>query len=216
MCFHARAGARLSRFMLSRKSPPGIQATNLRRISWIPFEMPDPALYQRPQALQSKRPLANAETTKDADGAPPTPITVAASPAPSKPGTGTQEAPASSKINPTSSAMGAGPTPLSQVQKRPFSTGMRMQGAAAAAVPEPEPEPEPEEFQQPQRQQHQTPNPRAQGRSTTLGSPTLRLCLHGHPATWPVAQPEYPMTRKQFEEWIAEGDLISKGLLPRC
>ncbi|KAI0405349.1 hypothetical protein F4802DRAFT_562763 [Xylaria palmicola] len=98
-----------------------VQKPSHRCISWMPFEMPNTALYTPPPSLQPKRP-ATAETAPGADGSslPISPMTVAAR-TPAQ----TQEASMSGKIVPVpvpASAMRTGPVPLSQIQKRTLIT----------------------------------------------------------------------------------------------
>ncbi|KAI0816391.1 hypothetical protein GGR55DRAFT_674592 [Xylaria sp. FL0064] len=107
----------------TRTRHQNIQKPAVRHISWMPFEQPDPTLYPPPPSLQPKRPVTtNSASSDDA--------TVSQTATIGKLGTALsasrgQEDPASSKPVSTSvpaSAMQTGPTPLSQIQKRSFTT----------------------------------------------------------------------------------------------
>ncbi|KAH8162758.1 hypothetical protein CIB48_g5489 [Xylaria polymorpha] len=161
---------------LTTRAP--IQTVIHRNISWMAFELPDPALYQSPLSLQPKRPVA-AEAIPNADGVSPAaqPITMAG-----RVGTAPSAVAASSrasaigKVIPASvpaSAMRAGPVPLSQIQKRTIA------GSDSSD-------------REPATLQSSMPPPKGQDTPTDNHFPTLRVRMPGHPATWPVEQPEYP------------------------
>ncbi|KAI0481501.1 hypothetical protein F4859DRAFT_474960 [Xylaria cf. heliscus] len=190
---------------LTTHSP--LQKTITRNISWMAFEMPDPALYQAPPSLQPKRPVA-AEAVPSADGTSPSaqPITmagrvvapqsavVAAATGPSR-----ASAAATGKVVPASvpaSAMRTGPVPLSQIQKRTITgsdsvnrqpsattstttrtTATTTMTTATTTVP--------------RRQETHTDN---------IHFPTLQLRIPGHPATWPVQPPEFPRSMRDDED----------------
>lgn len=83
----------------------------------MPFEQLDPALYQPPPSLQNKRPSVEAAKSTAADAA--HPATPGANMGATPPTARTREVLTSSKMTPASS-LRAGPTPLLQVQKRPY------------------------------------------------------------------------------------------------
>ncbi|KAI0446070.1 hypothetical protein F4803DRAFT_505514 [Xylaria telfairii] len=152
-----------------------IQTVILRNISWMAFELPDPALYQSPLSLQPKRPAA-AEAIPNADGVSPAaqPIAMAG-----RVGTvpsavaASSRASATGKVIPASvpaSAMRSGPVPLSQIQKRTIA------GSDSS-------DREPATLQSP------TPPPNGQDTPTDEHFPTLQVRMPGHPATWRVDEP---------------------------
>ncbi|KAI0527869.1 hypothetical protein F5B22DRAFT_653020 [Xylaria bambusicola] len=109
----SRAGARLTRYL----------KPTVRHISWMPFEQPDPSLYAQPPSLLPKRPIS-AEAVTNAESSP-TPQTIVIGKIGTTSTAQAQEDPVSGKPVPTAlpaSAMRTGPTPLSQVQKRTYST----------------------------------------------------------------------------------------------
>ncbi|KAK5631750.1 hypothetical protein RRF57_007464 [Xylaria bambusicola] len=115
MSVSSRAGTRFTRI--------GYLKTTVRHISWMPFEQPDPSLYARPPSLLPKRPITAEAVTNAESSATPQTIVIGKICTTSTPQT--QEDPVSGKPVPTSvpaSAMRTGPTPLSQVQKRTYST----------------------------------------------------------------------------------------------
>ncbi|KAI1426703.1 hypothetical protein F5Y12DRAFT_793871 [Xylaria sp. FL1777] len=165
--------------------------TTVRHISWMPFEQPDPSLYPPPPSLQPKRPVIAEAVSSVNDG------TVTQATVIGKMGTAPATAaraqgdPASGKPVPTSlpaSAMQTGPTPLSQIQKRTFSTSAAIcrkkstdgEDSQGQSTSDPEPAAPP-------------PQPTTQD---TNQLPTLHIHISGHPATWPVQGPTYPSSSR--------------------
>ncbi|KAI1752441.1 hypothetical protein F4782DRAFT_501896 [Xylaria castorea] len=168
-------------FLTTRAS--SVQTTILRNISWMTFELPDPALYQSPLSLQPKRPVA-AEAVLSADGTSPPaqPITMAGRVGSPSSAVASSQVSASGKVIPASvpaSAMRTGPVPLSQIQKRTF----------ASSSPDPA-------NHEPPATPHSTttttppppPPPQGQEPPPIPPFPTLQIRMPGHPATFPVLE----------------------------
>ncbi|KAI2637524.1 hypothetical protein GGS21DRAFT_549568 [Xylaria nigripes] len=231
-----RAGARMGRCKVSVKTLACNKVMGARQTSWVPFEQPNPAIYAQSPSAKPKTSVPD----------PDSPQGTTSDKSPEHTDTGAQEAPAQNKDNTTPKPKPGEPVTLAQLRKRYFTTGAKLSRAAgtgAATAPPPSPsmhgsEPKPVEGEKPRGQEPQGQEPQGQqqqsqqaqsqktefesedGRDAEnyelLGSPTLRLCLRGQPATWPVDTPHYPMTAKQLKAWIAEGELISQGKMPRC
>ncbi|KAI0546241.1 hypothetical protein F4679DRAFT_558372 [Xylaria curta] len=157
------------------------------------FEMPDPALYQSPPSLQPKRPVA-AEAVPNADGTSPSaqPITMAGRVGSPPSAVASSRVAASGKVIPASvpaSAMRTGPVPLSQVQKRTFADDS---DSANREPGTPRPTPPPQGAKAP-------PIPHF---------PTLQVRIPGHPATFPVQEPEFPCDKKKLWEELEEDELL--------
>ncbi|KAI1180056.1 hypothetical protein F4777DRAFT_359382 [Nemania sp. FL0916] len=123
MSFLSRAVARASMSRLVQK--PTIHKQS---ISWMAFELPDPALYPPPATLQPKRPVGGNSSSNSTGSSDPLNMAAKVGSAPST-GRPASDVAASAagggKTVPASvpaSAMRTGTTPLSQVQKRTIST----------------------------------------------------------------------------------------------
>ncbi|KAI0433948.1 hypothetical protein F5Y09DRAFT_350075 [Xylaria sp. FL1042] len=171
---------------LCRSSPATQRKPTARHISWMPFEQPDPSLYPPPPSLQPKRPVTTEAASSDGASVSQTATIGKLGAAPSSTARA-QEDPASSKPVPTSvpaSAMRTGPTPLSQIQKRSFSsTTTTTTSTVAAAIAEHRKRLGEEEEEQ---TNPATVSPTEEGDANNM--PTVHLRLLGHPATWPATR----------------------------
>ncbi|KAI1367735.1 hypothetical protein F5Y08DRAFT_348534 [Xylaria arbuscula] len=167
--------------------------TSVRQISWMPFEQPDPSLYTAPPSLQPKRPLTAEAipntTTTTGEGNTTTakigtaPILTPDDADPNK--TGPSSAPAS--------AMATGPMPLSQIQKRSFYVYTNGK-----------PKKEGSQLEEPSEATREA-NKQAIIKAVET-APTLRVCLHDQPATWPVVKPRFPEKLNHGDTWSRKID----------
>ncbi|KAI0200707.1 hypothetical protein F4808DRAFT_427602 [Astrocystis sublimbata] len=161
------------------------QATAVRGISWMAFEMPNPTIYQNCPSVQPKRPvIADSVTTTDSTSPPAQPVTEdwqasSIPPAIAK----RSQASVSSKVVPApvrASAIRSGPAPLSQIQKRslsklhPYPEPSREEQEAAAAKLR-EKRKQEAEAQDQQKSQKDTTN-----NKSNVKSPTMTITIPGH------------------------------------